>query len=46
LASTTQVPAPVKLTVEDEMEQAPDVDEASIEKVIGWPELPPVALTE
>jgi hypothetical protein len=45
LASITQVPAPLKLTVEDEIEQAPDVDEASIEKVTGLPDPPPVALT-
>jgi hypothetical protein len=41
----TQVPAPVKLTVVPEIEQAPDVDEASMVKVTGFPEPPPVALT-
>jgi hypothetical protein len=45
LASITQVPTPVKLTVVREIEQAPDVDEESMDKVTGLPEPPPVALT-
>ncbi len=45
LASMTQVPAPVKLTVDPLIEQAPELDEASMEKVTGLPEPPPVALT-
>jgi hypothetical protein len=35
----------VKLTVVPEIEQAPEVDEALMEKVTGLPDLPPVALT-
>jgi hypothetical protein len=35
----------VKLTVAPLILQAPEVDEASMEKVTGFPEPPPVALT-
>jgi hypothetical protein len=46
LASITHVPAALKLTVVPLIEQAPAVDELSIEKVTGFPDPPPVALTE
>jgi hypothetical protein len=46
LASITHVPALVNLTVAPLIVQAPDVEEAPIEKVTGLPEPPPVALTE
>jgi hypothetical protein len=45
LASITQVPAPLKLTVAPLIEQAPEVDEEAIENVTALPEPPPVALT-
>jgi hypothetical protein len=41
----THVPAPVKWTVVPEIEQAPDVEEESMEKVTGFPDPPPVAPT-
>ena len=45
MASITQVPAPVKLTVAPLIEQAPEVEEEAIENVTALPEPPPVALT-
>jgi hypothetical protein len=45
LASITQVPTPVKLTTGPVAEQAPAVEEESIENVTGFPEAPPVAVT-
>ena len=44
LASITQVPVPVKLTLAPLIEQAPEVEEVSIENVTGLPEPPPVAV--
>jgi hypothetical protein len=41
----THVPALAKVTVAPLIVQAPDVDEESMEKVTGFPEPPPVALT-
>jgi hypothetical protein len=39
------MPVPVKLTLAPLIEQAPEVEEESMEKVTGFPEPPPVALT-
>ena len=44
-ASMTQAPTPVSETVGPVMEQAPDVEVPSMEKVTGFPESPPVAET-
>jgi hypothetical protein len=41
----THVPALAKVTVAPLIEQAPEVEEESMEKVTGWPDPPPVALT-
>jgi len=45
LASITQVPTPLKLTVAPLIEQAPEVEEELIENVTALPEPPPLALT-
>jgi len=39
------VPAAAKLTVAPLREHAPEIDEEPIEKVTGFPDPPPVALT-
>ena len=44
MASMRQIPAPIKLMTEPEIEHT-ELDDESIEKVTGFPEAPPIAIT-